>query len=75
MSKLPVFEKNFYIEHPAVTNRPEEEADAWRRRHNITVNGNGVPKVRFAFVGRVVAAFRAAAAVARSGLPVLSRCS
>lgn len=46
LSKLPPFEKNFYIEHPNVTARPDAEADRWRREHHITVNGHGVPKVR-----------------------------
>ncbi len=45
LSKLPVFEKNFYIEHPAVRNRSEEEAEQWRRSKNITVIGKGIPKV------------------------------
>lgn len=45
VSKLPVFEKNFYYEHPSVAARPESEAADWRRRHHITVEGQGVPKV------------------------------
>jgi ATP-dependent RNA helicase DDX5/DBP2 len=45
LSRLPQFEKNFYIEHPAVRARPDEEADIWRRSKNITVIGRGVPKV------------------------------
>jgi len=46
LSKLPVFEKNFYIEHPAVTKRSEADADSWRRSHEITVQGKGIPKVQ-----------------------------
>lgn len=38
------FEKNFYIEHPDVTKRPQEEADAWRASKGIVVRGDGVPK-------------------------------
>lgn len=44
IAKLPVFEKNFYMEHPAVTARPIEIANEWRRSHDITVQGTGVPK-------------------------------
>ncbi len=46
LSKLPPFEKNFYIEHPAVTNRGEDESERWKAKHGITVHGHGVPKVR-----------------------------
>lgn len=44
LSKLPVFEKNFYFEHPAVKNRSEQDDISWRREHDITVIGKGVPK-------------------------------
>jgi ATP-dependent RNA helicase DDX5/DBP2 len=44
MSKLPVFEKNFYIEHPDVTKRSDAFADEWRRSKEITVIGRGIPK-------------------------------
>lgn len=44
LSKLPVFEKNFYIEHPAVSARSEEEATNWRRGEGINVIGQGIPK-------------------------------
>ena len=44
IGKLPVFEKNFYIEHPAVTRRSDGDAEMWRRSHGITVLGKGVPK-------------------------------
>lgn len=47
LSALPVFEKNFYIEHPAVTRRDEPSAEEWRRSQGITVIGKGVPKVLF----------------------------
>ena len=46
---LPAFEKNFYIEHPAVTKRSDADADDWRRKHNITVIGTGVPKPTLTF--------------------------
>jgi ATP-dependent RNA helicase DDX5/DBP2 len=44
LSKLPVFEKNFYIEHPAVSGRTEQYSDEWRKSKDITVIGNGIPK-------------------------------
>ncbi len=44
LSKLPVFEKNFYIEHPDVRKRSEEDAQVWRRSVDITVVGKGIPK-------------------------------
>jgi ATP-dependent RNA helicase DDX5/DBP2 len=49
MSKLPIFEKNFYIEHPAVTARPEHVAQAWRAEKGITIQGEGIPKPVFTF--------------------------
>ena len=49
LSKLPIFEKNFYIEHPAVSNRPERVSEDWRRSKEITVVGNGVPKPVLSF--------------------------
>ena len=49
ISKLPVFEKNFYIEHPAVTARPEPTAVEWRRAHEITISGRGIPKPVYTF--------------------------
>ncbi|CAN0089362.1 unnamed protein product [Ectocarpus sp. 6 AP-2014] len=44
LSKLQKFEKNFYIEHPHVTSRSQEEGDAWRRSVGITIQGDGIPK-------------------------------
>ena len=44
LSQLPVFEKNFYIEHPDVTARSEGDADAWRTSKQIKIEGRGVPK-------------------------------
>lgn len=44
LSTLPVFEKNFYIEHPAVTARTEEWASSWRQSNGIHVQGRGIPK-------------------------------
>ncbi|XP_066316953.1 DEAD-box ATP-dependent RNA helicase 20-like isoform X2 [Miscanthus floridulus] len=41
---LPRFEKNFYVESPAVAGMTEEEVEAYRRRREITVEGRDVPK-------------------------------
>lgn len=49
LSKLPVFEKNFYIEHPAVSGRPDSVSDDWRRSKEITIIGKGIPKPVFSF--------------------------
>ena len=49
LSKLPVFEKNFYIEHPAVSYRPEIVSEDWRRSKEITIIGKGIPKPVFSF--------------------------
>lgn len=46
LSSLPVFEKNFYIEHPAVSKRDETFSEKWRREHQISIIGRGVPKVK-----------------------------
>jgi len=46
---LPVFEKNFYLEHPDVSRRSDREADAWRRDNGISIEGKGVPKPVFTF--------------------------
>ena len=43
-TELAVFEKDFYIEHPDVTARPEEEANAWRATKQMAIDGDGVPK-------------------------------
>lgn len=47
--RLPKFEKNFYIEHPHVTARSDEEGNHWRRSVAITVQGDGVPKPVMSF--------------------------
>lgn len=50
ISRLPVFEKNFYIEHPDVSKRSDREADDWRRSVDITVIGRGIPKVPISLI-------------------------
>ena len=42
------FQKNFYNEHPAVTNRPLAEIDNWRRTNQVTVPTNCInPIINF----------------------------
>jgi len=43
-TELVPFDKDFYMEHPDVTKRSEEEAQAWRASKQMTVEGQGVPK-------------------------------
>ena len=47
--ELVAFEKNFYIEHPDVTKRSDQEAEAWRASKGIVVKGQGVPKPCYTF--------------------------
>ncbi|POM66725.1 ATP-dependent RNA helicase DBP2 [Phytophthora palmivora] len=49
LSKLPVFEKNFYYEHPDVSKRSEQEYEQWKRDNQIIVAGKGVPKCVLSF--------------------------
>jgi ATP-dependent RNA helicase DDX5/DBP2 len=42
--ELVPFEKNFYLEHPDVTKRSEQEAEAWRASKQIVVRGTDIPK-------------------------------
>jgi len=48
-TQLAHFEKDFYIEHPDVTKRSDEEANAWRASKQIVVVGRDVPKPCFTF--------------------------
>lgn len=43
------FEKDFYIEHPDVTKRPDAEANAWRASKQMVIEGEGVPKPCMSF--------------------------
>lgn len=43
-SSLAPFEKNFYIEHPAVAARSEADVQAYRQLREIHVDGVGIPK-------------------------------
>ncbi|KAI8969232.1 P-loop containing nucleoside triphosphate hydrolase protein [Mycotypha africana] len=44
LASLPKFEKNFYNEHPKVSQRTKEEVDAIRAAANMNVTGHDVPK-------------------------------
>jgi ATP-dependent RNA helicase DDX5/DBP2 len=46
---LAHFEKDFYIEHPAVAARTEADAYQWRAAHHIVVQGTDVPKPVYSF--------------------------
>ncbi|KAL2358697.1 Phosphomethylpyrimidine kinase-domain-containing protein [Cryomyces antarcticus] len=41
---MPKFEKSFYKEDPAVAARSQSEVDAFRKEHQITVQGRNIPK-------------------------------
>jgi ATP-dependent RNA helicase DDX5/DBP2 len=43
------FEKDFYIEHPDVSKRTEQDAEAWRASKGIVVRGTDIPKPVFTF--------------------------
>ncbi|KFH43917.1 ATP-dependent RNA helicase-like protein [Hapsidospora chrysogenum ATCC 11550] len=44
LSTLPKFEKDFYKEAPEVEERSPAEVEAFRRKHQMTVAGTGIPK-------------------------------
>ncbi|KAL5448596.1 ATP-dependent RNA helicase dbp2 [Paraphaeosphaeria minitans] len=44
LETMPKFEKSFYKEDPAVTNRDETEVAAFRKEKEITVQGKNVPR-------------------------------
>ncbi|CAG5123399.1 unnamed protein product [Candidula unifasciata] len=46
---LPKFEKNFYVEHPAVTSRSQDEVKMFHDDKQITVCGTDVPNPIFTF--------------------------
>ena len=43
-TELVPFEKDFYIEHPDVQARSEQDANTWRASKHISVQGQDVPK-------------------------------
>lgn len=44
LNSLPKFEKNFYKEHPAVADSSGEEVAQFRKEHDMTCEGEGIPK-------------------------------
>ncbi|KAG9246360.1 ATP-dependent RNA helicase dbp2 [Calycina marina] len=44
LSTMPKFEKSFYKEDPAVTNRSEADVQAYRAKHSIAVVGTSIPR-------------------------------
>lgn len=48
-TELVPVEFNFYIEHPDVTKRTDQEAEAWRASKQIVVRGDDVPKPVYSF--------------------------
>ena len=48
-ASLPTFEKDFYVEHQAVTSLSEAEIDEYRRKREMTVEGHDVPRPVQAF--------------------------
>eukprot|EP01029_Cantina_marsupialis_P010320 TRINITY_DN2346_c0_g7_i1.p1 TRINITY_DN2346_c0_g7~~TRINITY_DN2346_c0_g7_i1.p1 ORF type:complete len:546 (+),score=200.88 TRINITY_DN2346_c0_g7_i1:40-1638(+) len=44
LAELPVFEKDFYHEHPAITATSEADIEKWRNENEITVKGTNIPK-------------------------------
>ncbi|XP_045214081.2 uncharacterized protein LOC123564505 isoform X2 [Mercenaria mercenaria] len=49
MDRLPKFEKNFYVEHPRVTNRSPMEIQAYLSTHSITSHGQNIPNPILSF--------------------------
>ncbi|XP_048758723.1 uncharacterized protein LOC125668525 isoform X2 [Ostrea edulis] len=49
MSRLPKFEKNFYMEHPDVSGRTQMDIDQFYNEHKVTVKGLNIPKPIFTF--------------------------
>ncbi|KAI8898558.1 P-loop containing nucleoside triphosphate hydrolase protein [Globomyces pollinis-pini] len=46
---LQPFEKNFYSEHPSVTNRSSKEIDEYRKKHEMNCFGHNIPKPVLSF--------------------------
>ncbi|KAK4939826.1 ATP-dependent RNA helicase dbp2 [Elasticomyces elasticus] len=44
LATMPKFEKSFYKEDPAVTNRSQKEVDEFRKKMEISVTGRNVPR-------------------------------
>ncbi|KAH3674562.1 hypothetical protein WICPIJ_009520 [Wickerhamomyces pijperi] len=44
LNTLPRFEKDFYHEHPDVTNRSEQDIQAFRNKNEMVVEGDRIPR-------------------------------
>ncbi|CRK12433.1 hypothetical protein BN1723_017292, partial [Verticillium longisporum] len=44
LASLPKFEKSFYKEHPDVAARSDAEVESFRKKHQMTIAGNDIPK-------------------------------
>jgi len=44
LDKLQPFEKNFYFEHPNVTNRSSRDIDVWNTENAVITQGTDIPK-------------------------------
>ncbi|RBQ87350.1 hypothetical protein VDGD_05689 [Verticillium dahliae] len=44
LASLPKFEKSFYKEHPDVAARSDAEVESFRKKHQMTIAGNNIPK-------------------------------
>ncbi|XP_066246779.1 uncharacterized protein [Euwallacea similis] len=49
ISRLETFKKDFYVPHPAVSERPFYEVDEWRKAKEITLKGKNIPDPVFTF--------------------------
>ncbi|KAM0348658.1 hypothetical protein ACHAPU_004093 [Fusarium lateritium] len=43
-NSLPKFEKSFYKEHPDVAGRSDEDVEAFRKKHQMTIAGKEIPR-------------------------------
>ncbi|KAI5966834.1 DBP2 [Candida pseudojiufengensis] len=43
LENLPKFEKNFYSEHPNVTNRSDREIETFRKENEMSIEGHDIP--------------------------------
>jgi len=49
LSKLPKFEKDFYVEHPDISKRSKSTVDSFYRKHEISLMGKDIPKPVMSF--------------------------
>jgi len=49
-TELVPFQKNFYVEHPDVAARSQQEVDEFRTKHEMKVTGSNIPRPVYSFV-------------------------